>query len=211
MKKYNRRELLGKIGAVSSLGLVSTLTAGSVEGKGEVDLTKKEKAKIDQVLEIVNNESLSKASKKEKLEKYDSKIIDYALLPHSTTVNTESSSGSGSIGTAAVSEDMTTTVTNKNAMGDKLWQLTLQTWWDYTGTDIESVSWDVSTNTWNEWSTDSTNVTDSTTENYHGGIGSWTVNGNGTFESFLGNKQSCEITHVMFDHGDSNRTSCADP
>lgn len=210
MKKYNRRELLEKVGAASSVGLIGTLATGKVEGKGEVDLTKKEKAKIDQVLGIVNNESLSEASKKEKLEKYDSKIVEYALLPHSKTVSTESSS-SGSVGTAAVSEDMTTTVTNKNATGDELWQLTLKTWWDYTGTDIESVSWDVSTNTWNEWSTVSTNVTDSTTDDSDGGIGYWTVNGTGTFESFLGNQQSCEITHVMYDHGDSDRYSCADP
>lgn len=210
MRKHNRREVLEKIGAVSSIGLVGTQTVGKVEAKGEVDLTKEEEAKINQVLEIVNNERLSEASKKEKLEKYDTKIVEYALLPHSKTVSTESS-GSDSIGTAAASEDMTTTVTNKNATGDKLWQLTLKTWWDYTGTDIESVSWDISTDTWNGWSTVSTNVTDSTTENYYGGIGSWTVNGTGTFESFLGNQQSCEITHVMYDDGSSDRYSCADP
>lgn len=210
MEKHNRREILKKVGVASSIGLIGTLSTGKVEGKGEVDLTKKEKAKIDQVLEIVNNERLSEASKKEKLENYDSKIIEYALLPHSKTVSTDSSS-SGSVGTTAASEDMTTTVTNKNASGDKLWQLTLKTWWDYTGTDIESVSWDLSTETWNGWSTVSMDVTDSTTENYYGGIESWTVDGTGTFESLLGNQQSCEITHVMYDDGSSNRYSCADP
>jgi hypothetical protein len=112
------------------------------------------------------------------LEKYDSKIVEYTLLPHSKTVSTESSSGS--VGTAAVSEDMTNTVTNKNAAGDKLWQLTLKTWWDYTGTDIESVSWDISTDTWNEWSPVPTNVTDSTTDDSDGGVGYWTVKGTGT-------------------------------
>lgn len=113
------------------------------------------------------------------------------------------------MGTAAATEQITTTVTNTSAAGNDLWQLTLVTWWDYTGTDIESVSWDISTNTWNSWSTVSTNVTNSTTENYYGDIGSWTVNGTGTFENFTGANQSCEITHVMYDHGDYDRYSCA--
>lgn len=207
MNKLNRRGVLEKVGTVSSIGLVGALAVGNVEGKSEVDLSEDEKAKIDQVLKIVNRSDLSEASKKDKLEKYSDKIIEYALLPHSKTVSTESS-GSRSVETDTASEDMTTTVTNRNANGDKLWRLTLSTWWDYTGTDIESVSWDISTETWNSWSTDSTNVTDSTTENYDGSIGSWTVNGTGTFESFIGTHQSCEITHVMYDHGDSDRYTC---
>lgn len=208
--KLSRRDILGKIGTVSSIGLVGAAGVGKVAGKGETNLSEKEKVKADQVLEIVNRDDISEKAKKRKLEKYDQKIIEYAIFPHSFTVSTESSNGSDSVGTVAVSENMTTTVTNTSDAGNDLWQLTLKTWWDYTGTDIESVSWDVSTNTWNGWSTVSTNVTDSTTENYDGGIGSWTVNGTGTFENSF-NQQSCEITHVMEDHGDSDRTSCADP
>ena len=153
MNKLNRRDVLEKAGAASSIGLVGTLAVGQVEGKSEVNLSKKEKAKINQVLKIVNREDLSEASKKEKLERYSDKIIEYALLPHSKTVsrdkraqaNTES--GSDLSVESAPSDNMTTTVTNKNATGDKLWQLTVTTWWTYTGTDIESVSWDISTDT----------------------------------------------------------------
>ena len=209
-RKHNRRSILEKVGTVSSIGLVGTAGVGKVAGEDETNLSKKEKAKADQVIKIVNRDDISEKAKKQRLKKYDRKIIEYAIFPHSFTVSTESGNSSDSVGTAAVSENMTTTVTNTSKRGNDLWQLTLKTWWDYTGTDIESVSWDVSTDTWNGWSTVSTNVTDSTTENYDGGIGSWTVNGTGTFENSL-NQQSCEITHVMYDHGDSDRTSCADP
>lgn len=181
---------------------------GKAREEDEADLSKEEKARADQVLKIVNRDDLTEAEKRRKLQRFDEKVVKYAIFPHSKTVTTESSR---SVGADAVTEKMTTTVTNTSDAGNDLWQLTLVTWWDYTGTDIKSVSWDVSTNTWNTWSTVSTNVTDSTDENYHGGIGSWTVDGTGTFENFTGANQSCEITHVMEDDGSSSRYSCADP
>ncbi len=214
MGKSNRRELLKKADSVSAIGLIGSLPVGTVEAEDEVNLNKKERGKIDRVLEIVNNKDLSEASKKEKLEKFDDEIIEYALLPHSTTVsrekrvqqNTESGSGL-SVEASSVEDEMSTTVTNKNIVGDKLWEFTLVTWWGYTGTDIEYVGWDTLHNTWRGWSHDSTNVTDSTEENYQGGIGTWTVVGIGRFESFINTYQSCEIGHEMTDHGESDRYS----
>lgn len=172
MIKRNRRAVLKEICSVSSISLVGAGSIGNAAARSSSKSSNRNRAKAKQVLKIVNRDDLSDEQKKKQLARFDDALVEATLQGHNTEVTTgqmETGSDSG-ISVAAVDEQIYTTVTNKNAWGDKLWRFTLETGWGYTGLDITYVNWGTATDTWNSWSVDSTSVTDSTEENYDGGL-----------------------------------------